>query len=457
MPHSSPGAAARYPDLYPPFIWASFLIAILGGFGLAGHLSYVFAYGVSSGPSLLALIQAHGHLQIFGWMGMLLIGVSLYVLPRMTSNPSGSRNQIVWIFRFAVVGVLLRTLAPVAEGYLPLEQRLFCGALTFTGAVFQALAVGAYLHFVVSGVRLAKIDRSDVLRLLPFLLSMAIGWLVFVGSDLIITAAALVSAGLISPLWTAFQIEAFLRLVLVMGILGFGVKMLPVFLGLRAPLWPVRDIGWMLAASTLGLLFCRFIGLLQPDLFWPETVAAWASMFLSVTMLWYIWELDALLFRVRPERISLKVFRSDAATHRGRFGDRGEYGRFELFAIAGFMWLALVACLEIANSLAFLVGSREVVSPQVIRHILLLGFAAHLVFGVGHRLLPNLLHRKLINPRLTLVAFCLLFASALTRTVPLTLGEYEIRLPREIFAMSGTLGLSAMLVFAVNLLGTKRT
>lgn len=431
----------KYPEVYRPFIWASFLLAIFGGFGLAGHLSWVLGTGAALGPAFAALIQAHGQLQLFGWMGMLLFGVSLYVLPRLLSSPSQSR-QIVWIFRFALLGILFRVAAPVIACYLdPSWQSVFSG-LTFIGAIAQATAIGLYLSFVFNRARSGRIDRNDLLRLLPYFLPMLLGWLIFGVGNLFSLNA--------DPFWSSIVLEAFIRLTIIPAILGFGVKMLPIFLGLRPPLWPVRTIGWLIASSTFVVLGSRLFG----D--WAQTLGALAMIALSGSLLWYVWELDALLFRIRPERVSLKVFRSDAVTHRGRFGDRGEYGRFELFIIIGFAWLVLVAAAEAANAIAFLSGQAVIISPLVIRHMWLLGFASHLVFGVGHRLLPNLLQVKLRSPKLTLVAFGLLFVATLSRVLPFVLADFGIIFSRQIFAGSGSLGLLAMVSFAINLSGRSK-
>ena len=425
-----------YPEIHRPFIWASFLLAIIGGFGLAGHLSYVLGVGGAVGVAFPALVQAHGQLQLFGWIGMLLFGVSLYVLPRLLSSPTQS-SQISWIFRFALVGILFRVIPPIVACYFDSSLQPVFQGLTFFGALAQAIAIGIYLFFVFSRARSGRIDRNDLLRLLPYFLPMLLGWLVFgIGNLWSIYA---------DPFWSSFVLEAFIRLTIIPAILGFGVKMLPIFLGLRPPLWPVKKIGWLIASSTCLLLSSRITGTAGVEF------GAVATLILSGSLVWYVWELDALLFRIKPERVTLKVFRSDAVTHRGRFGDRGEYGRFELFIVAGFAWLVVVSVAEAINALAFISGQAAVISPLVVRHIWLLGFVSHLVFGVGHRLLPNLLQTKLRSPKLTLIAFCLLFAATLSRVLPFLLTDLGITAPKHFFASSGTLGLLAITVFALNL------
>src|SRR3954454_21212899 len=61
----------------PPFIWTATLLAIVGGFGLGGSLFlHQTAWPVPAA-------QAHGHVQLFGWAGLLILGVGLHLLPRL--------------------------------------------------------------------------------------------------------------------------------------------------------------------------------------------------------------------------------------------------------------------------------------------------------------------------------------------------------------------------------------
>ena len=63
-----------------------------GGFVLAAVLSVTLAFSLSSGAWWEALAQAHGHLQVYGWAGVLVLGVSLHFLPRLRGAP-------LWPFR----------------------------------------------------------------------------------------------------------------------------------------------------------------------------------------------------------------------------------------------------------------------------------------------------------------------------------------------------------------------
>ena len=70
---------------YRPFIAASLLIGIFGGFALALVLSIDAAEGFSLGTRWFAVAQAHGHLQLIGFAGLFIAGMALRLAPRFAA------------------------------------------------------------------------------------------------------------------------------------------------------------------------------------------------------------------------------------------------------------------------------------------------------------------------------------------------------------------------------------
>src|SRR5215475_7791457 len=81
------------------------LISISGGRGSAISASW---------------IQAHGHAQIFGWIGTFILGIGFYSIPKMTgvSMQPVTRGWAAWLLWTS--GVLLRWLC----GFYDLEWRI---------------------------------------------------------------------------------------------------------------------------------------------------------------------------------------------------------------------------------------------------------------------------------------------------------------------------------------------
>lgn len=433
-----------YPTLYSPFIWSSLIIATAGGFFTAAILSlHTGGAGQLTNFPLVELIQLHGHLQLFGWIGLLLIGVSLHVVPRLAGNPTGTLKVSRIIFLLLLTGILLRSSGVIA-GMVN---------VTCSGMLLEAAGVILYLYIVVKSVATSRLQKNDFRRLGPYFVCIFSGWIILAIGLILQGASCFQSKSLLlSPLWNFFLIDTFVRLTLIPAIFAFGVKMIPVFLGLQAPLWPVKKVGLLLAGSSFLYIAAEFFSIAL-SLTTLDKLAALGLCGMSLAVIIYIWFLDALFFRILPERISLKALRSDASQQRGRFGDRGGYGRFELFIITGFGWCLIVAIVEMCISLCLLLNVIDVFPARYVlplRHALLLGGIAHLVLGISHRLLPGLLQIKRLTPELTLGSFLLLFVAAIGRVIPLIAGEWGVIIS-PLFALSGPLGLIAVALFLLNL------
>src|SRR5688500_6047470 len=85
----SRGSRSRTRDraVWRPFVIASLGTAIAGGFGLGAALFLTAAFDASFGIWWLAAAQAHGHAQLFGWAGLMVLGVGFHFLPRLLGAP----------------------------------------------------------------------------------------------------------------------------------------------------------------------------------------------------------------------------------------------------------------------------------------------------------------------------------------------------------------------------------
>jgi uncharacterized protein involved in response to NO len=114
---------------------AAFILAGLGFLALPGtflgvwNLVSIAHHQTGSGANT-AWIQAHGHAQLFGWVGTFILGISLYVLPKFRGRPLNRFGEawivwflwtagVAWRWRVGVDGRAWR-LGLVASGSLEL-------------------------------------------------------------------------------------------------------------------------------------------------------------------------------------------------------------------------------------------------------------------------------------------------------------------------------------------------
>jgi len=87
--------------------------------GVILRSAFVWAY--TPGPFLWGnLIHAHSHTAYFGWAGLGLMGLILWVLPRLTGRPVAHSASLRWMLRLAPVAVTGQLLAFAGQGYTAL-------------------------------------------------------------------------------------------------------------------------------------------------------------------------------------------------------------------------------------------------------------------------------------------------------------------------------------------------
>lgn len=157
-----------------PWIVLSCGLGLGAGFVLVAILSVAQALGLPLGLWWPALVQAHGHVQVFGWAGLLVVGVALHFLLRLRGSPLAYPGLVPWLLALLGGGLALRVLSqPMLALTTPhalLWQMLlagaglaeFLGASGVVGLLCQTLrrgpalasrpALGAFLPFALVGL-----------------------------------------------------------------------------------------------------------------------------------------------------------------------------------------------------------------------------------------------------------------------------------------------------------------
>ena len=115
---AGPPLPPRHVPFRSGFLGVALATAILGGFGLAGHLSVVIGFGLPLGPAFPALVQAHGHAQLIGWAGLFVMAFSLHFIARLASVSLAHPRWVGPILWLMGTGVLLRTAGQPVLAYM---------------------------------------------------------------------------------------------------------------------------------------------------------------------------------------------------------------------------------------------------------------------------------------------------------------------------------------------------
>jgi len=369
----------RLATLYKTYIRAAILITLTFGTAWGAHILGVIARRQSFDAPDYAGTQAHGHAQIYGWVGLFILGVAYFSLPKILNTRLRSLLPGWTVFALMTSGILLRAVAQ------PLAAQPAFGWLVLGSAVLELAAVLLFVTDLGLLFRRSEQPRQTFERFIQASLA-----------ALVLLAAW--NLALVAPLWrgegTVIPDPAnsrFLYLAvfgfIVNMILGYSLRLLPIFLGLR----PVRQ-SWVLPAFVLfnAGVVTRLLG-------W--SLASGALTFAGMAV--YV--------------MALRIFEPSA----GEVKSRGVDSVFPWFVRLAYFWFAAAVTMVAAGDLyLFFTGSGPAHSyTGAWRHAVTVGFITTLMVGLGYRLLPLFVGVDLWRPGLMRASFWLLAVGNTTRVV----------------------------------------
>jgi uncharacterized protein involved in response to NO len=359
-----------------------------------------------------AWIQAHGHSQVFGWIGSFVLGIGFYSQPRTRAN-SGRLPPICW--GLWASGLILHWLA---GAYLWLWR--------ITLPLSGLLETAAILLFLYAA-RQHKLSESPSAagakpRIEPWMQTVLVSNLaLFLAVTLnlaISVRLAIENAGPARP--HGFD-QRYLVLLgwgfLAPLVWGFSARWLPTFLGAGAVRGRLLQIA--VALDILGVIAGMAAhALLAALLLAPAAVlAAWAVRVFS-----------------KPERPAKTI---------------GIHASFPVFLRLAWLWSIAASLLGIWAAVADVHGGIWGGS----RHALTVGFAAMMVMTVGPRILPHFAGVRGIYSRGLMFSTLLFLLAGCTLRVSMEPLAYEGLWPFawKLLPLSGCLELGAVLQFALQM------
>jgi hypothetical protein len=362
-------------------------------------------------------LQAHGHAQIFGWIGSFILGIGFYSLSKMNGARRFAVSRTWASWGLWTAGVLLRWATNLWEWQwrwmLPLSALLeLAGFLIFVVTIRRHRTTKAPIPGEAPESRTWM--GAVIAGTLGFLLSLA------ANLAIVIEAAVRGSGPAIPHVVNQRLLALFTWAFPVVTIWGFSARWLPVLLGLQNP------------GSRL-LITAIFVNL-------AAVAAALAGFWIPATVLF--------LTGAAISAAALRVFRPSVRPAK----ITGVHFTFPAFVRAAYFWMLVSAALSVAAAGWDRAGGLWGAS----RHALTVGYISTMVFAIGQRVLPAFCGmRVLFSPRLMFTSLALLNAGCAMRVVSET-GAYEGFLPSlwPLLPVSAVIEIAAVTVFAANLVLT---
>ncbi len=440
-----------------PILGAALLIGAGGGFVLATVLTVTRALRIPGGVWWAALAQAHGHLQLYGWAGLFVLGVALHFLPRLRGAGLAFASTIPWLLATLATGVVLRGISQpllAASG-----QAVWRVALVGSGLLEMA-AYGGLLGIVITTAIQgpAFSTRPALLKVVPFLAGVfaSLGLAAVINLINVLHASGGQPAGLVPATDDALNVSLGLLGFLVPMALAMSAQTLPMYAGLEP--FP-RTLFWPLAIAYFGGLALALVGI-AGGMGW---LAGLGTTLVGVVLLVFV-GLFMRLMRTRgklPRRVSQLAPQPDAAVRHYRVqvsGERTNFGPFVALVASAYTWAILGGVLLVIDGVARLLGVDAPFSPDAARHSLALGFIALLICGIAPRMVPGFSGGHIRSAKLVTATLWLGNGAAILRVgallvAPLLngLGSAGAFLDAVLFGLSGPLGLALAICLAVNL------
>jgi uncharacterized protein involved in response to NO len=424
--------ASGPPPIWPPYVLAAGLLALSGGFLLGALLLVLRAAGADGSEWQAAAVQAHGHIQIFGWGGLMVLGVGLHFLPRLVSVPLTRPAWARYALGLLVAGLVLRALAqPAMADGLPGWLRglaSVCLALAATSEIVGTTTIVFLIFSLIRGMKTAVKKRIAPSVIALIASAFASLWLGIALSSVGVLRAALDENAIVAPRLDNASI--------LLGLLGFLV---PVSLAMSARLFPLyaftrvpreRLLGIGTVALLLGLL-ARLIG----ELARFDVLAGFGQ----------IGQVAGILCAV----IALSIFGPRRQLPRRKV--RVLTDPLQLHLVTSYGWLLLSGIFIFFEGLDRLGVALWSVPLDAERHALGAGFVTLLIFGVGSEMLPGFAQAPLRLPRLRWATLVLGNLAALLRVGPLLLRIAPTGWNTAIMSSAGLLGAAAIALFLINI------
>jgi hypothetical protein len=270
-------ADARLADtIYRPFFKAGIAVVLTLGAVWGAYLLLRIAWQQSFGAVGLHEVNAHGHAQIFGWVGLFVMGFAYQAFPRF-KHTSLRHPRWAW----ASLGLMLAGL--VGRSVLEPVAASAAWALgpVVAASVLEVAAIAIFIGVLAStwrgsGKPLAVYDYYVVCSLFWFFVQ-AVYEAVYVAATLSVPAGELVP---LVATWQAplrdLQIHGFALLM----ILGVSQRLFPNFYGFPAPS-PRLSLGAL--AGINGAVLGEALGLVLMRLHHPVWAVLWYASVLALT------------------------------------------------------------------------------------------------------------------------------------------------------------------------------
>ncbi len=364
--------------------------------------------------SPVALIQAHGHAQLFGWVGLFVMGFAYYIVPRVKNTDLQGRGVTYLSFWAMLTGIVLRTVLQAAPDVFP-------WILLPASGVLQLLAALVFTYVMVKTF-LASQEGSEIFD--KFFVAGLVWFVAACGYNLYIDLYLLdPSTGLIPASVHHNLVHIFLFGFIFMFIFGVNLRTIYAFLDVREPNTPVINLCFWLLNAVIALYLIEYF-------------SSWLVFPLAAGVLLFVY--------------GIRVFETSTRELEDIIMDRS----YEKTIKLAYIWLIVGMLIRVAVPLIGQGTSTGHLFYGASNHAVTVGFVSMMMIGYASKMVPTFRGVAIHNIRLSEWTFLLLNIGVFLRVF----AQMSIPLWPKLFyplvGISGWVEVTALGMFAFNLWNT---
>lgn len=145
-PMSASARLAR--TIYRRYFLAGIAVVLTAGATWGAWILWSIGFAESFTGVSVHAINAHGHAQIFGWMGLFIMGFGFQTIPRMWNSTLPAPRLAAIAFLMLVVGLVART-----TGMAMAESSSSAVPLAMSGGALEIVAIGLFAGIITTAFR----------------------------------------------------------------------------------------------------------------------------------------------------------------------------------------------------------------------------------------------------------------------------------------------------------------
>jgi hypothetical protein len=377
-PESNAAAAAsrgwNADSIYRPFFWAGIIVVLTLGATWGAYLLGRVAWHGSFTAAGLHDVNAHGHAQIFGWVGLFVMGFAFQAFPRFKHTSLAHPRLAYATLPMMLLGIVVRA------GFEPLVQSHSWAAWpALAGSIVEIIAIGLFVFIITrtvvqSGKPLAAYDYYIFSALFWFVVQAVYETIYFGATVWAADAEALRS--LVATWQGALrdtQIHGFAMLM----ILGVSQRVFPHFYG-----FPVPHARWSL--GLLPIVNLAVVGECASLVLMQRAGHGWAALWYGSVLVLAV----SVALLVRDWRIFAPVSESDRSLKFLRTAYAWLFVSLGLLVLLPGYQLGLLSWVAPESAAARMGFSHAYYGA--IRHAITVGFVSLMIVGVAAKVVPTL-------------------------------------------------------------------